>query len=277
MIEVDSAEVSNLFTHLKRYKLRSKVSVRILDEGEWHAWSLWNETEKWTAYSFAEQSGKQGLAQDEEGEIGCIDGRVPGMGRRVVLSGLRKPDLMDGVQEVPLQLYTARRILKGVPEGQREILREIALPHQCNIDYMGGIDFRKGCYVGQEMTIRVQHTGVVRKRILPVQVYDDKMDPAEMSYIGDSTLPLPPAGTSIFRIGDADKKVMGKWMDGAGNIGLALCRLQSMTELQLPIGKLDWRPWHRFQAEWVTPNGKLDGRVKVKAFMPTWHLLSTKR
>ena len=49
------------------------------------------------------------------------------------------------------------------PEGQIEIPKETALPLESNIDIMGGIDFRKGCYVGQELTIRTHHTGVVRE------------------------------------------------------------------------------------------------------------------
>ena len=322
MIEVDGSEGSKLFTHLKRHKLRAKITLKLLEEGEWNAWSVWQQQQEeekkegsWTSHSLPDgQSGDIAINHGggRRAMIGCIDARAPGMGWRVILPDQEKPRV--GIQSgeggsvlgeeeeegkhpeaVPLQTYTIRRIIKGVAEGQGEIWSETALPQEHNIDYMGGIDFRKGCYVGQELTIRTHHTGVVRKRVLPVQMYrrDLTSPPMELSYrpddpiIQDETGPdtttttattptwssLPPSGTSISRIDDDKKRTAGKWLHGIGNIGLALCRLEVMTDTRLPAGRPTWRADHEFEADWIV---NADGRhrkcqLNVKAFVPCWH------
>ena len=68
--------------------------------------------------------------------------------------------------------YHLRRTLLGIPEGADDIQLGVSLPLESNLDYMSGVDFRKGCYLGQELTIRTYHKGVTRKRIVPVQFYD---------------------------------------------------------------------------------------------------------
>ena len=74
-------------------------------------------------------------------------------------------------------------LMRGVAEGQQEIARDDSLPMNCNIDLMGGIDFKKGCYVGQELTIRTHHTGVVRRRVVPVMFYEHEGDaPQTLQY-----------------------------------------------------------------------------------------------
>lgn len=288
LIEVDAREVERLAAHLRRFKLRAKVTVRVLEEGEYGVWGLW---------------GHEPLARERpRNQIGCEDTRAPGMGWRLVLPGGTKPeegeDDKDGArwgQERSVGSYEVRRMLSGVAEGQGEILRETALPLESNMDYMGGIDFRKGCYVGQELTIRTRHTGVVRKRILPVQLYpadSDQPPPETLTYtptIGStapsqiaagpsssssaaaSPLPLPPPGTNIWRV-DPKGRSAGKWLGGVGNIGLALCRLETMTDTVLTDGGNSWLPQHEFKASWEEEGeGGRAREVKVKAFVPSWH------
>ncbi len=290
LIEVDSSEATKLFTHIKRYRLRAKVLLKLLDEDQWSTWSVWN-SERWTSHvlpsehSLATSNRREDQATSNT-KIGCIDSRAPGMGTRVILPYNTKPNILlseSGAKEVSLREYTIRRMLKGVAEGQREITRETSLPQESNIDFMGGIDFRKGCYVGQELTIRTHHTGVVRKRILPVQLYpEDQPPPVTLPEYSEAegwdggsdgrgkTVMQPPPGTTIFRTGDEKKRSTGKWLDGVGNLGMALCRLEVMTDTKLPAGRLLWRPDVEFAAEWVTENGRLDGRMGVKAFVPGW-------
>lgn len=287
LIEVDAGEVERLAAHLRRFKLRAKVTVRVLEAGEYGVWGLW---------------GQEPLARPwPKNQIGCEDTRAPGMGRRLVLPGGTKPeweneeDLVAWGQETSVESYQVRRILSGVAEGQGEILRETALPLESNMDHMGGIDFRKGCYVGQELTIRTRHTGVVRKRILPVQLYpaDSDLPPpetltytptgpfsseiAESSSSADySPLPLPPPGTNIGRVGSKGRSA-GKWLGGVGNIGLALCRLETMTDTVLTDGGNNWLPQHEFKASWEeegeenSEGGSNTRVVKIKAFVPGWH------
>lgn len=256
LIEVDANEVDALAKHLKRYKLRAKVGIRVLNEGEWSVWSAWGSN----AQNHKVISG-----------IGCLDKRAPDMGYRVVLP--ESEQISDFDQEVAVESYDVRRMMMGVAEGQGEILKEAALPQESNIDYMGGVDFRKGCYVGQELTIRTHHTGVVRKRILPVQIYDPGegvRSPDGLSYDQQSMLILPPKGANISRV-DKKGRSAGRWLGGVGNIGLALCRLEVMTDTVLTGEGSQWSPEHEFKVAWDPEEGGEGGEVRIKAFVPDWH------
>lgn len=186
------------------------------------------------------------------------------------MSGNRK--LEGSGEQVEGGSYDVRRMMIGVAEGQAEILKESALPQESNIDYMGGIDFRKGCYVGQELTIRTHHTGVVRKRILPVQLYSSEGDskpPDSLTYDKYTNVLLPPKGANISRV-DKKGRSAGKWLGGVGNIGLALCRLEIMTVTVLGEGS-QWSPEQEFKVAWEPEEGRDGGEVRVKAFVPSWH------
>jgi folate-binding Fe-S cluster repair protein YgfZ len=90
------------------------------------------------------------------------------------------------IPEAPLSTYTTLRYRLGVAEGGDELLPAKALPFEANADYIHGVAFDKvvasrhacinrwghiqGCYIGQELTARTYHTGVVRKRIMPVRI-----------------------------------------------------------------------------------------------------------
>ena len=255
LIEVDTNEVEALARHLRRYKLRAKVAIRVVNEGELGIWAIW---------------GKQ-LPSRIGSRADGVDLRAPDMGERVILSGDR---LVEGSgMQVEGGSYDVRRMMMGVAEGQGEILKESALPQESNIDYMGGIDFRKGCYVGQELTIRTHHTGVVRKRILPVQIYHaggDSKPPDRLTYDEDAKISLPPKGANISRV-DKKGRSAGKWLVGVGNIGLALCRLEIMTDTVLTGEGSQWSPEHEFKVAWEPGEGREGGEVRIKAFVPTWH------
>lgn len=255
LIEVDANEVEALARHLKRYRLRAKVGIRVVDEGEFRIWAGWG------------MQSQSGVGS----RTGGLDQRAPDMGQRVILSGERGLEALG--EQVEAGSYEIRRIMMGVAEGQGEILKESALPQESNIDYMGGIDFRKGCYVGQELTIRTHHTGLVRKRILPVQIYPAEgksKPPDKLTYDKCTKILLPPKGANISR---ADKKgrSAGKWLGGVGNIGLALCRLEIMTDTVLTGEGSQWSSEHEFKVAWEPEEGKEGREVKVKAFVPSWH------
>lgn len=255
LIELDANEVEALAKHLKRYKLRAKVGIRVIDEGELGVWATW---------------GKESTF-DVSPKTGGLDQRAPDMGRRVILSGDLKLNGLD--RQVEGDSYDIRRMMMGVAEGQGEILKESALPQESNIDYMGGIDFRKGCYVGQELTIRTHHTGVVRKRILPVQIYSGdgvSRPPDSLIYDEYTKIVLPPKSANISRV-DKKGRSAGKWLGGVGNIGLALCRLEIMTDTVLTGEGSQWSPDHEFKVAWEPEEGREGGEVRVKAFVPSWH------
>ncbi|GME81674.1 unnamed protein product [Ambrosiozyma monospora] len=72
-----------------------------------------------------------------------------------------------------LDTYETLRVSEGIVESSDypKSKADSMLPFENNVDFMGGINYNKGCYVGQELTIRTYYSGVVRKRVLPVQFY----------------------------------------------------------------------------------------------------------
>ncbi|KAL9002567.1 MAG: hypothetical protein Q9188_004513 [Gyalolechia gomerana] len=258
LIDVDKAHVEALSAQLKRFKLRAKISLRIIDPGEWDVWSTWGRDDDIT--------GDAAHLQAEA--IGCVDTRAPGMGRRMVTGVGQRPKNGSG-EETSVGTYDMRRILNGVPQGHDEIISGEALPQESNIDYMGGIDFRKGCYVGQELTIRTHHTGVVRKRILPVQLYAMDEEPPEVLEYDPESSVLPNAAQNIGRVNTRGRSA-GKWLKGVGNVGLALCRLETMTDVRLTEEASQWSPENEFKMSWQLDGGE-EKELKIKAFVPEWH------
>lgn len=264
LVEVDANYLDALARYVKRYKLRAKVAVRKIAPDELTVWHAWDDT----------SSGGL-LPRRDESTIVLKDPRAPGLGHRIVRASEKPPELdLDLSSE---DVYTVRRYLNGVAEGQDEILREQALPQESNMDVMNGVDFHKGCYVGQELTIRTKHRGVVRKRILPCMIYEkDKAPPQTLSYDLDAnstslespTADMIPRETSIGRFAKRGRSA-GKWLKGVGNIGLGLCRLEIMTDLALP-GEQSAAASEddEFVLEWGGEEDKVG--VKVKAFVPDW-------
>jgi folate-binding protein YgfZ len=126
----------------------------------------------------------------------------------MIPKGTAAPDL--ACEDATEEDYTAFRIGLGVPEGGRDYGFGDAFPHEALFDQLNGVDFKKGCYVGQEVVSRMEHRGTARKRIVPVE--------------GDA--PLPASGTSV----EADGVPIGTLGSVSGASGLALIRLDRAEE-----------------------------------------------
>jgi folate-binding protein YgfZ len=269
LVEVDATQAPTLLKHLKRHKLRAKLQLRLLDPGELDVWSAWRQEEKWTAHDSNNIDGQKNLM--------LTDTRATGLGQRILLPSTPKLDsqkALQGLQETELAAYTLRRYLRGVPEGQDEIPYNDVLPMNTNMDLMSGIDFRKGCYLGQELTIRTHHTGVVRRRLLPVILYSNPASststslPETLTYDPKTTITPPQQNTEIKILGKRGKP--GKFIAGVGNVGLAMCRLELMTDLQVTSEASAFSVEDRFV---VGVGGEVEGlgeQVGIKAFVPDW-------
>ncbi|GLB33738.1 putative aminomethyltransferase folate-binding domain-containing protein [Lyophyllum shimeji] len=234
------SEAPPLLPLLKRYVLRSKVKIRDVSE-QYSVWAAWgNSTPEpprewsWARSGVVEPRWKADEWPWGRKEESILDRRAVGMGRRFLVQQGTLPQETSDHELAASDAYTLHRILHGVPEGQVDIPAMQAFPMESNMDIMGGLDFRKGCYVGQELTVRTYHTGVVRKRILPVVIHKPgqrlpetvKPSPNAPSY--PSNLNVKP--TVVLRPDDTRTiprpRGAGKLLSSQQGVGLALLRLE---------------------------------------------------
>jgi hypothetical protein len=190
LLECAKAETSELAKRLGFYRLRA--AVEIAEQPGLNVAAVWG-----------------GAPTLPQGTIVYADPRLPDLGYRVLL-----PEGADiaalGCETASEGDYHARRIGFGVPEGGRDYAYGDSFPHEALFDQLNGVDFAKGCFVGQEVVSRMEHRGTARKRVVPLE--------------GDA--PLPEPGTSI----EADGQPVGRLGSVSGAIGLALIRLDRAAE-----------------------------------------------
>jgi tRNA-modifying protein YgfZ len=144
--------------------------------------------------------------------LGYADPRLSALGLRVMvaphLAAAAAADL--GAEFVDAGAYEAHRIALGVPSGGIDFRYGDAFPHEADMDQLHGIDFAKGCYVGQEVVSRMEHRGNARTRAVPVR------------YEGAA----PAAGSAV----TAGERQLGTMGSTAGGHGLALLRLDRVAD-----------------------------------------------
>jgi tRNA-modifying protein YgfZ len=179
-------------------------------------------------------SGKLGVMAAWEGtgvtECGLLypDPRLPAMGLRCILP----PDLAAdaaaelGAMPVDAAAYEVHRIALGVPRGGQDFSYGDAFPHEADMDQLGGVDFAKGCYIGQEVVSRVEHRGIARTRIVPI------------AYDGFA----PEAGMAVMA-GDKNVGTLGSTAEGRGLAMLRIDRAEDALAAgtQLTAGGLPLR------------------------------------
>lgn len=179
LIETTEDQRDSLLKRLTMYKLRAAVDLAVV-EGD-------TVTIAWDA---------------PEGDA-ARDARLAKAG----LDVSRRPG-SDGSDDPAL--YDALRIGAGIPEAGRDYALSDAFPHDIILDLTGGLSFRKGCYVGQEVVSRMQHRGTARRR--PVIVRGE--------------IALPATGTELL----AGGKPIGTLGSVSGTLGLAIVRIDRAAD-----------------------------------------------
>jgi hypothetical protein len=151
--------------------------------------------------------GTAGCARPFAAGIVFVDPRLSAAGVRAVLpSGTGAKALEDaGFAPTNFADYDAERLRLGLPDGSRDLEIERSLLLENGFEELNGVDFAKGCYVGQEVTTRMKRRALVRKRLMPVAIEG----------------PAPEPGTIVMR----DGIEVGEMRSTAGKAGLALLRL----------------------------------------------------
>ncbi|HEY3846935.1 MAG TPA: folate-binding protein [Acetobacteraceae bacterium] len=143
LLDAEHAQVPLLVQRLTRFRLRSKVTIRVADELLVHV--AWDG------------------AQPEVSAIVAPDPRLPDAGWRV-LSAAPLP-VNAGEDD-----FDRHRLMLGLPDGMRDLEAEKTVLLEAGFDELHGVSWDKGCYMGQELTARTKYRGLVKRRLVPVAV-----------------------------------------------------------------------------------------------------------
>ncbi len=188
--------VQPLIDKLTFYRLRAKVTIEDLST-KLGVMAYWGDKASGAASDYGLYYGDPRLAE---------------LGMRIIvppeLAAETAADL--GASLVDADVYDAHRIALGVPRGGQDFTYLDAFPHEADMDQLAGVDFDKGCYVGQEVVSRVEHRSTARSRVVPI------------AYDGGA----PMEGATVL-MGDKQIGIMGSTADGHG---LALLRLDKVAD-----------------------------------------------
>ena len=205
IIECEAARQADLERRLTFYKLRADVSFTDLTE-RYGVTALIGEA----AFAAVGLGGETGTSASFEGGVVFADSRLAAMGARAILPrGTGEAALnAAGFACRERSAYEHLRLEHGLPDGSRDIIVEKFFPLECGLEELNGIDYDKGCYVGQELTARTHHRGTIKKRLMRVDVEG----------------PLPEPGTPIL----LDGKKAGEIRTGRDGRAIAMIRLEVM-------------------------------------------------
>jgi folate-binding protein YgfZ len=206
LLDAEAARLADLKKRLSIYRLRSKVTI---DEAP----------ELAVAATFGEGAldclglpAEPGAAQTMAGGVAFTDPRLAGAGARVILPRDALASTLDaaGLTAALASDYDRHRLALGLPDGSRDLVVEKSILLENGFDELHGVDWDKGCYLGQELTARTHYRGLIKKRLMPVSVDG----------------PLPEPGAII----ELDGQDAGEMRSGADGCGLALLRLEAVEK-----------------------------------------------
>jgi folate-binding protein YgfZ len=171
LFDCPRALAQTLTDKLSFYKLRAKVKVENLTDG---------------AGVIAAWDGEPAVKP----ELGFADPREAALGWRILGPEASKQGIADliGADLVDSDAYEAHRIALGVPRGGLDFAYGDAFPHETNMDRLHGVDFEKGCYVGQEVVSRMQHRGTARTRTVKILIDGPRPETGLPVLAGDKTI-----------------------------------------------------------------------------------------
>jgi folate-binding protein YgfZ len=205
-LDAEAARLADLKRRLSVYRLRAKVSVD--EQPDLAVAAVFGDD----ALAVLGLPREAGAARPFGSGIVFLDPRLSALGARAILprDSLRSELLDHGLAEEGFEVYDRLRLSLGVPDGSRDLIVEKSILLEAGFDELNGIDWEKGCYVGQELTARTKYRGLVKRRLVPVRI--------------EGALPAP--GT----VAMADGREVGELRSGRDGLGLALLRIDAVLE-----------------------------------------------
>ena len=203
LIETEGNRLAQLKKRLSMYKLRAKIDLEDVT-ASWSVTAIWGP-DVLTSIGLSKNPGSATVWQ---GGLIAVDPRIPSAGARALLP--KNHNIQLPGNSVPHSEYDLHRLDLGLPDGGRDMILEKSILLENGFDELNGIDWNKGCYIGQELTARTKYRGLIKKRLVPVKV--------------DGV--MPPAGTPIL----LDGKSVGELRSGRNDRALAILRIEHLQK-----------------------------------------------
>eukprot|EP01060_Flectonema_neradi_P009549 TRINITY_DN1679_c4_g1_i1.p1 TRINITY_DN1679_c4_g1~~TRINITY_DN1679_c4_g1_i1.p1 ORF type:complete len:346 (+),score=54.04 TRINITY_DN1679_c4_g1_i1:41-1039(+) len=251
LIEAPAGNGEVLRSHLQAHILQSKVTI----------------TEE-TGFSVVVNSSEKGFADPRLSGVSVseddMDFVLPNLYRDCIPSAEVKEKYPDNLLSVELSqsLYTVYRMLSGIAEGPKEILPTRALPLESNLDFYDGVSFKKGCYVGQELTARTYHRGMTRKRLLPVVITNDGTPIDCYNVISDTADLLVSTNTPLVTSDEAAELTAAESKSSGGKLFHSI-KLTDSLSVGMGLIRLD-------QVVWDHPSLRTEDGKFVTVIPPSW-------
>ncbi len=144
--------------------------------------------------------------------VAFVDPRLAALGARAILprEGARAVLADAGIAEAGFDSYDRLRLSLGIPDGSRDLVLEKSILLESGFDELNGVDWQKGCYIGQELTARTKYRGLIKRRLMPVRIEG----------------PTPAPGTIV----TVDGREVGEMRSSRDGLGLALLRIEPVRD-----------------------------------------------
>ena len=218
LLDCERAGLDGLKKRLSLYKLRADVTFK-------------DRSDEWVV---AAVFGNGSIEAAIEGVAVFADPRLAQAGVRCILPKAEARAILEKAGLTPANEadYDRLRLTLGLPDGSRDLIAEKSTLLESGFDELNGVDWDKGCYMGQELTARTKYRGLVKKRLMPV-TFDG---------------PPPEPGTPVMLEGKEAGEVRSSQTTADGGIGLALIRLDALEhsadlkagDVSVTPSKPDW-------------------------------------
>jgi folate-binding protein YgfZ len=215
LLDCEAERRADLMRRLGMYKLRAKATIE-------------DKTDSFAVILLWGDGLEPGALRSNGAAVVYADPRLPALGARAIVAANSAAGWIakHGFDTADEDTYDRHRIALGVPDGSRDLPVERALLLENGFDELHGIDWQKGCYIGQEVTARMRYRSLVRKQLLPVSIDG----------------PTPEFGAPI----TLDGAEAGEMRSAVDGLGLALLRQEALDKVgpgrELLCAKATLRP-----------------------------------
>jgi len=206
LLEGEAARLTDLKRRLSVYRLRAKATIE--ERADFTVAAVFGGD----ALAALDLPAEPGAARAFARGVAFVDPRLAALGARCILprDGARSALIAAGLGEAGFDAYDRLRLGLGVADGSRDLVLEKSILLEAGFDELNGVDWNKGCYIGQELTARTKYRGLIKRRLMPVTI--------------DGTTPAP--GTIVFTEG----RDVGEMRSSRDGHGLALLRIDAALD-----------------------------------------------